>query len=130
MGKQSSGDAVNLNIEPKYVFCPKAVEGAARKVNKSQFEVAATIDNTTPNTEQERWEIVADARLDAVSATRYYGLGDPNRFDTVEVAFLDERDEPNIERVDQYDVLGVNWVVWIDCVAQALDFRAMAVNDG
>ena len=39
-----------------------------------------------------------------------------NQFDTVEVAFLDGRDEPSIERVDQYDVLGVSCVVWIDCV--------------
>ena len=68
--------------------------------------------------------------MDAARASCHYGLADPNHHDTVGVAFLDGRDEPSIERVDQYNVLGANWVVWIDCVAQALDFRTMAYNAG
>ena len=132
MGTQSDvgGNAVNLNIPPRFIYCPAAIEGQCQVVAQSEREVAGSNTNTTPNIERGRWEILADARLDAASATRYYGLADPNRFDTVEVAFLDGRDEPMIERVDSYNVLGVEWVVWIDCVAQALDFRAMAVNDG
>lgn len=46
------------------------------------------------------------------------------------VAFLDGWDEPMIERIETWDVLGVEFVTWIDCVAQALDFRTMVVNDG
>jgi hypothetical protein len=124
------GGATNLNIRPRYIYCPVTLEGAALVVAQSENEVGASRTMTTPNIEKGRWEVVTDARLDAVSATRYYGMADPNQYDTVEVAFLDGRDEPMIERIDTYDVLGVSWVVWIDCVAQALDFRTMAVNDG
>lgn len=128
-----TGNAQNLNIFPRFILCPVALEGASEVVAQAEKEVGATSStkaNTTPNTERGRWEIVSDARLDAASAERYYALADPNVFDTIEVAFLDGRDEPMIQRVDSYDVLGVNWVVWIDCVAQALDFRPLAVNDG
>jgi hypothetical protein len=102
-------------------------------VASSQYEVggtSSTKNNTTPNVEQNRWEIITDARLDGNSSTKFYGLANPTMFDTIEMAFLDGRDEPMIERVDNYDVLGVNWVVWIDCAAQALDFRGMTYNAG
>ncbi len=126
-----SGSAKNLNISPRFIYTPVAASGAAQVVATSQNEVgASTKNNTTPNIESGLWEIVSDSRLDAFSSTRYYALGDPNVNDTIEVAFLDGQDAPMIERVDTYDVLGVEWTVWIDCVAQALDFRAMAVNDG
>jgi ATP-dependent protease ClpP protease subunit len=125
------GNAHNLNINPRYIFCPVALEGAAQVVAQSELEVgASTKNNTTPNVERNRWEIVSDSRLDAASALRYYALGDPNVYDTIEVAFLDGVDAPQIQQVDMYDPLGVYWVSWIDCVAQPLDFRAMAVNDG
>ena len=132
MGTQSDvgGVAQNLNIEPRFIYCLKAKEGACNVVATSEREVLAAKTATTPNTEFGRWEIVADSRLDAASAVKYYALADPNRTDTVEVAFLDGRDEPMIERVESYNVLGVEFVVWIDCVAQALDFRTMAYNAG
>ena len=126
-----SGSAKNLNIMPSYIYCPHAKAGAARKVVDSEFDVGGSEDRTTPNTERGRWQgVIADSRLDAVSTDRYYALADPNRFDTVEVAFLDGQDAPTIQRVEMFDVLGINFVVWIDCVAQALEFRTMAVNDG
>jgi len=132
MGTQSDvgGVAQNLNIEPRFIYCPKAKEGACNVVATSEREVLSAKTATTPNTERGRWEIVADSRLDAASAVKYYALADPNLTDTVEVAFLDGRDEPMIERVETTSVLGVEFVVWIDCVAQALDFRTMAYSAG
>jgi len=136
MAKQTdvSGNAVNLNIQPRFIYCPIAQDGPCRVVNTSQDEVTSAKTARTSNIENGRWEILSDARLDGSglsgAATRYYALGDPDRYDTIEVAFLDGNDQPMITRVESYDVLGVSWVVSIDCVAQALDFRAMAVNDG
>lgn len=133
MGSQTdkSGSAKNLNIQPKYIYCPLAHEGGARvAVTSERMYDGTNVNATLPNIEQNRWEVISDSRLDDNSASRWYGLADPNRYDTVEVAFLDGRDEPSIERTNQYDVLGVEWVCWIDCVAQALDFRTMFVNDG
>ncbi len=131
MATQSDvGGNANLNIQPRFVYCPVALDGPCRVVNTSQDEVTSAKTARTKNIEMGRWEILSDARLDAASALKYYALADPNQTDTVEVAFLDGRDEPMIERVESYNVLGVEWVVWIDCVAQALDFRTMAYNAG
>lgn len=132
MMKQSDvgGNAHNLNITPRFIFCPVALEGSAQVVAQSEHEVAGSKNLTTPNVERGRWEVITDARLDAASAARYYGLADPRIYDTIEVAFLDGRDEPQIQQVDIYDPMGIYWVGWIDVVAQALDFRGMAVNDG
>jgi|GEM_PF-2976843 len=124
------GNATNLNINPRYILCPVALEGQCQVVAQSEKEVLAAKTATTPNTERGRWEILMDSRLDTANAARYYALGDPNVYDTIEVAFLDGLDEPQIQEVDIYDPMGVYWVGWIDCVAQALDFRAMAINDG
>jgi len=130
MQSDVGGNAKNLNINPRFIFCPVALEGVAQVVAQSEREVAGSKNLTTPNVERGRWEIVCDSRLDAASTTRYYGLADPNMYDTIEVAFLDGRDEPQIQQVDMYDPLGVYWVGWIDTVAQALDFRGMAINAG
>ncbi|MGK0472310.1 MAG: hypothetical protein ACJAR0_002791 [Candidatus Azotimanducaceae bacterium] len=99
-------------------------------VAQSEREVACDKNLTTPNIERGRREVITDARLDAASAARYYALEDPNIYDTIEVAFLDGIDAPQIERTLELGVLGMSWTVWIDCVVQALDFRAMSVNDG
>ncbi len=130
MALQKEGKAV-LNIEPKYLLVPRTIKGTANVVRSSEYEVgASTRNNTTPNTVRETFEVVADARLDAVSTTTWYAAADQNRTDTIEVQYLDGNRTPVLEEQTGWNVDGITYKVRIDAAAKALSYRGLAKNPG
>lgn len=133
MGKQklpgqTSGGS---NIRLAYVLTPLALEGAARTVATSEFEVgSATKNNTTPNTVRGTFEVISDARLDEASATSWYGAGNGQVSDTIEVAYLNGNDAPTLEQQAGWSVDGVEFKVRHEAGVAPLDFRALARNPG
>lgn len=75
-------------------------------------------------------EVVAEARLDAASATAWYLAADPNMFDTIEVQYLDGNDAPYLEQKDGWNVDGVEMKVRIDAGVKALDYRTLYKSAG
>ena len=134
MAKQTdpnSGKA--LNIAPRYFLVPKAIETTGRILVTSQYDPAAVYNSKNfmaPNPFVGRVELISDARLDALSTTAWYLLADPNRFDTVEVAFVDGIAEPYLREETEWDTRGVEWVVGVDFGVAALDFRGMYKHAG
>lgn len=125
---QNSGGA---NIRLSYLLVPVALEGTAKVVRDSEYEVgAATKNNTTPNTVRGTYDVVSDARLDASSATAWYGAGNGNVNDTVEVSYLNGNDKPTLEQQNGWTVDGVEFKVRMEAAAAPLDFRALAKNPG
>lgn len=125
-GVSSSGRAANIRLTK--IVCPVAVEAAALTVRESQYEVgASTRNNTTPNVERNRFEVISDATLDANDATAWYGMSDRQ---TVEVAFLNGRRQPTLVSMPASNTLGTEWMVYMDAGAAALDWRTMAKNPG
>lgn len=130
MALQKEGKAV-LNIEPKYLLVPRTIKGTANVVRNSEYEVgASTRNNTTPNSVRETFEVVADARLDAVSTTAWYAAADQNRTDTIEVQYLDGNKTPVLEEQTGWNVDGITYKVRIDAAAKALGYRGLAKNPG
>ena len=130
MGKQTDGNTT-LNIRLAKLLVPLALEGTANVVRDSEFEVgAATKNNTTPNYVRGTFEVIADARLDAASATGWYGVADQNIFDTVEVQYLDGNQTPTLEQKDGWTIDGVEFKVRMDAGVKALDWRSMQSNAG
>lgn len=134
MAKQTdpnSGEA--LNIQPKYLLVPKALESTARTLMAAQYDPGASPGSTSgknifaPNIYQNRLEIISDARLDAQTngTAAWYLLSDPMIFDTLEVAFVDGVAEPYLREEQEWDTRGTQWVVGVDFGVSALDFRAM-----
>lgn len=131
MGKQTDGVATALNIRLAHLIVPLALEGTARVVATSEFEVgASTKNNTVPNSVRGTFQVVSDARLDVASATVWYGSGDPAMHDTVEVAYLDGVETPTLEQQSGWTVDGVDFKVRLDAGVKALDHRALAKNAG
>lgn len=132
MGRQrdSSNSANGLNIRLSRVVVPLALEGTARTLRTSQQDPATTVSAGTTNIHAGTFEVVADARLDTVSAVQWYGLADPNLYDVIEVAFLDGNQEPYLEARDGWTIDGVEYKVRIDCVAIPLEWRTMIRNNG
>lgn len=130
MAVQKQGQS-SLNIGLKYLLVPRALRGVANVVKASEFEVgAANKNNTVPNSVRDTFEVISDARLDAASATAWYGAADPNATDTIEVSYLDGNDQPYLEQKAGWNVDGTEFKVRIDAGVSPLDFRTMAKNVG
>lgn len=131
MGVQTGPDGQPLNIPLAFLIVPRALRGTAQVVQKSEFEVGASSkNNTTPNTVRDTFQVIADARLDKVSSTVWYGSADPQMVDTIEVSYLDGQQEPYMEQKQGWDVDGTEFKVRIDAGVKALDFRGLAKNPG
>lgn len=129
MAKQTDGAAVALNLRLAYLLVPVALEGSAKVVRDSEFEVGASArNNTVPNSVRGTFEVISDARLDAASATTWYGSANPAMHDTIEVAYLDGQQAPTLEQQGGWTVDGVEFKVRIDAGVKALDWRSLAKN--
>jgi ATP-dependent protease ClpP protease subunit len=130
MATQAEGKAT-LNIRLAKLLVPVALEGTAKVVRESEFEVGAGAkNNTVPNSVKGTFEVISDARLDAVSASTWYGAADQNLQDTVEVQYLDGNTAPTLEQQDGWKIDGVEFKVRMDAGVKALDFRTLAKNPG
>ncbi|GGY68018.1 ClpP-like prohead protease/major capsid protein fusion protein [Pseudoduganella albidiflava] len=130
MGKQSDGNAT-LNIRLANLIVPLALEGLANVVRDSEYEVgAAAKNNTVPNSVRNTFKVIADARLDANSAAKWYGTADHAKYDTVEVSYLDGQTAPTLEQQEGWNVDGTEFKVRMDAGVKALDFRTLVHNPG
>jgi len=132
MAKQTAGGGP-LNIRLAYLLTPVSLEGTARVVANSEFEVGATSstkNNTTPNSMRGLFEVVSDARLDTASATAWYGAANSGATDTIEVSYLDGNQTPTLEQQGGWEVDGVDFKVRMDAGVAALDYRTMQKNPG
>lgn len=129
MALQKQGKSV-LNIGMQYVIVPRALKGQANVVRASEYEVGAGKNATIPNSVRDTFEVISDARLDAASASAWYGAGNPNLNDTIEVSYLDGNQAPYLEQRQGWNVDGTEFKVRIDAGVSPLDFRALAKNPG
>lgn len=126
--RERAGGAV-LNITPKYMLVPAALETVARQLLTSSFEPTANKGHAT-NPVAGMAELVVDGRLDAASALSWYLAADPNAFDTIEVAYLDGVQAPYVEQQQMWTADGVEMKVRIDAGVAPLDFRTLYKNPG
>lgn len=129
MALQKDGNAT-LNIRLANLIVPVALEGLAKTVRDSEFEISATRDATTPNSVRGTFEVISDARLDAASSTAYYGAANASVTDTVEVQYLDGNKAPTLEQQNGWGVDGVDFKVRMDAGVKALSWKALAKNAG
>jgi ATP-dependent protease ClpP protease subunit len=131
MGTQTDGTATALNIRLAHILVPIALEGKAKVVRDSEFEVGAGArNNTVPNSMRGGFEVISDARLDLASKTAWYGAANGAQHDTVEVSYLDGQQAPTLEQQDGWTRDGVEFKVRLDAGVKALDFRTLAQNPG
>lgn len=127
MGLQKLDD-VPLNIRLQYLLVPLALEGTAKVCRESEFEVGGDNNKSTPNSVRGTFDVISDARLDANSATKWYGAASAAANDTIEVSYLDGVQTPTLEQQSGWSVDGVQFKVRLDAGVKALDFMTMARN--
>jgi hypothetical protein len=127
--QKESATGSALNITPAYLVVPAALEETATQLMFSRYDPDANKGHAI-NPVAGMAHVVTDARLDDDSATAFYLVADPARFDTVEVAYLDGVQEPFIEQKTAWSSDGVELKVRIDAGVAPLDHRTFYKNAG
>jgi len=128
--QDNDGNATSLNIVPKYLIGPAALEATILALVNNTYDPTGTAGSLLENRYKGRLIPVIDARIDANDAAKWFLAADPDLHDTVEVAFLDGQSEPYLEQQEGTDADGVEFKVRIDAVAGALGYQGLYHNDG
>lgn len=128
MRTQKDGQAT-LNISPKFFLVPAALEDTARVLMVSETDPSKT-NSKIPNPVRNAAEVIVEARLDVDSLTLWYLAADPNRFDTIEVGYLDGVAAPFLDQQEGWTIDGVEYKVRIDAAAAPLEFLTLYKNPG
>ncbi len=138
--KQTDKNNKPIGLSPKYLLVPPDIKNLAKEVVKSStIIIAGTAGSVTERGSynalgDEGIEVVSEARLSNSSFTNYstttwYMSADPKQADTVEVAFLNGRQQPTLEtfKADP-TTLGIIQRCFFDATAKALDARSLQKN--
>jgi len=128
MARQTDPTGTTLNINLAYLIVPRTLKGLALTVATSEQEITAGKTATTPNWMRNTFEVIADPRLDTTSTSNWFGAASPVTNDTIEVAYLDGNDQPQLEQQGGWTVDGVEFKVRIDAGVKALDHRGLVKN--
>lgn len=128
MRTQKDGKAT-LDIRPKYLLTPVALEPTAIALLAAEFD-PALVDAKVPNPVRNKLQVISDPRLDDASATTSFMLADQSMYDTIEVAYLDGNDKPYLEQQQGFTVDGAAFKVRIDAGVAPLSWRTMVRMPG
>lgn len=121
-----SGNEI-LDLRPTKLLVAAGIEGAARVINRSEFDHDGT-KLRKPNMVMGLFDdIIGTGRL---SGTRRYLFADPAIAPVIEVAFLEGEQNPAMEIQDGWRVDGVEWKVRHDFGVAAVDFRGALTDAG
>ncbi|MBN1435671.1 MAG: Mu-like prophage major head subunit gpT family protein [Sedimentisphaerales bacterium] len=137
---QTDKDGESIDIMPKFLIVPPDIAHTAKALLQSDLLIATGVGSsaaTTPsaNIHKGILELIVESRLSnakytGYSAADWYLAADPNTCDTVEVAFLNGRTEPYLERYSNSPgFLGVIWQIYFDAGVKAMDWRGLQKND-
>ena len=126
-----------LGIPAKILLVPTSLKVAAETLMKSLTVIETTKESgsltetktTTVNPHAGKFEVVSTPYLSSKvfkghSATAWYLFADPLRLAALEVAFLDGKDRPTVERADaDYNKLGFQYRGYMDFGVQEQDCR-------
>jgi len=130
MRKQTGPNGAVLNIVPRFLLVPAALETSADVLLRSVASTDSDKNSGVINPFQNSLTPVVEARLDSNSKTAWYLVADPNQVDTVEVMFLDGMQQPVIEEAETSDIDGKTFYVRLDVGARALDHRGLRKSAG
>lgn len=119
-----------LNIEPRYLAVPAELETVALQYTQ---QTAVITDPANQNVWANTMMPIIEPRLATLSGGAvegWYLFADPARIDTIEFAYLDGEQGPQVFQEDDFDTDSVKLKARLDVAAAAIDFRGMVKNAG
>lgn len=133
MRKQKLGNNTVLNIVPKYLIIPAALETVAEQLLTSTADPEGKNSGVSnpANRTRSNLELIVDATLDELSGeTAYYLVATKGMVDTIEVCYLNGNASPIIETGTDFNNLGINFRMYHDFAINVLDTRGLVKNAG
>lgn len=130
MRKQTAPKGTILNLIPKFLIIPAALEGIAVQIT-NPINLAATASSADVPAFVRAMVPIVEPRLDAVASvgdTNWYTAADPSSIDTIEYCYLEGAQGVNIETRQGFEVDGVEIKARLDFAAAAIDFRGLQKN--
>ncbi len=128
MRQQTGVDgATLLNIAPAYLVVPSALETVADQFVSVNLAPDAA-GNVNPFAG--RLQVIAEPRLDADSAIKWYLVTTPSQIDTMEYAYLEGEEGPQVESRIGFEVDGLEIKARHDFAAKVIDHRGFYQNPG
>jgi hypothetical protein len=115
-----------INLTPKFLLVPAALETLAQQMVTATTVVYTKAADTNPFAGST--QVLAEPRLDAVSASNWYMAADPASIDTIEYSYLEGREGVFLETRTGFDVDGLELKARLDFAAKAIDHRGVAKN--
>ncbi len=119
-----------LNIEPKFLIVPAALETDADQIINTNVGLEADGGPGARNPLYQKLDVVTESMLDGDSETAFYLAADPQRFDTVEVAYLDGNEVPFIDEAWEFEKDAWKFKVRFCWGVKALDFKGLYKQPG
>ncbi len=130
MRKQTAPKGTILNLVPKFLIIPAALEGIAVQLT-NPVNLAATASSADVPAFVRAMVPIVEPRLDAVPAvgdTNWYTAADPSTIDTIEYCYLEGQQGVYIETRQGFEVDGVEIKARLDFAAAAIDHRGLQKN--
>lgn len=127
MRKQTTPQGAVMNLQPKFLIVPAALETIANQYVSQNYVAAKSADY---NPFAGALQVISEARLDANSATAWYLAADNAAIDTVEYCYLEGQNGVYIETRQGFDVDGMEIKARLDFAAKAIDYRGLYKNAG
>ncbi|MCW2242247.1 prohead protease/major capsid protein fusion protein [Azospirillum canadense] len=129
MGKQQDDNGADLNLMLRWLLVPRELRQVTDTIIAGKV-TATKADDAVPAYMTDLG-YVTDGRLSRASATSWYGVCDPNAFDTLEFAYLEG--EEGVQTTDMEKVQGVDGLAMearLDFAAAIIDHRGFYKNPG
>lgn len=122
MRVQTGLDGRKINVTPRYLLVPAALETVAQQFTSQAYAASAS---SSINPFAGALQVLAEPRLDAASTSAWYLAADPAQIDTIEYAYLEGNQGVYLETKDGWEVDGVEFKARLDFGAKAIDFRGL-----
>lgn len=129
MRTMKDGKNNRVQVRPKFLIVPAALEGLAFELLNNQYTPNAS-NIFEPNPHSGLCEIVVDPRLDDVSESAWYLVGDANKGGGQAVAYLDGVDKPHLDQETEWASDSVEYKVRIDANSGIVNSLPMIYSKG
>lgn len=117
-----------LNLQPRYIIGPSALETTIKQLVLSAYDPAANTFQVY-NTASQLIPVI-EPLLDASSTTAWYVFADPTQIDTIEVTFLQGQETPFVRNFMDERNLSQVFIVLQTFGVKALNHRGMQMQVG
>jgi len=123
------GGLAHLDLQPHAVLVPAALETVMEQLLASLADPAG-VNQQTFNPFAHKLQMVVDPRLDDDSATRWYLITDPERFNWFDRVHLEGQPTPFVGEQEGWSIDGFEIKVRHDFAASINEHRGIVKNDG